>query len=524
MLAINVIKTKRAKFLLKLLSPLTLLSLLIIYLTLRVTIVPKTLRVAFPRDKEIYYYDPANIRYLSQYILTENLFSTLVYYNIHGELVSGLAEKFYWEGNEAYFKIRNDLKTIDGREITARDVETTFKRLAILGTNTHGNIKNILCGDKQINKLSDNCPNLRLKNDYLISISFKKKNPFLFSMLTATDFGIVPIGSIDNRTLAIKDYRNTSGPYFVDQYDNKGFFILSANKTNFLYSKDMPQKIEIIPSRINNKSISLELFKGNKVDMITTLDDSSELLRYAENNPKINLFKTVSMQLSAITFTPSAVTKFSRKERFIIAKKIKESVLPHLLKRAGAEETAQIFPTFGQGALYGHQLKILDEEMEKAAKSSFNKRIVAWNIPEVSIPDLKKALPSIEVKQINGLPGHIDYLKDGLKEPDLFFRESDTSVKEDINFFYYYMNNYFFVINGKDGNRWIDKYSQIENYYERMKMINDLHYQTLKEAITIPLVITPYVALSNKNWKFDFLNLHAGTTFWRLKWNWLTGF
>jgi len=479
------------------------------------------LKVAFPQTALIHEYDPAKIYYAHQYILLENLYCSLMNYSLTGELVSSIAERFEWIGSDAYFTLRKGLKTVDGHEINARDVEVSLKRLFILQSNTHGDLKKVLCGKSELKEIGDICPNLLVKDDYTVVMKLKKRDPFLFSMLTSADFSIIPRRAIDFKTLKILDYQNTSGPYYVRKDNGGGNIELEANLGHFYYSKDMPQKVKFIPSLIDGKSNSIRMFKEKKVDFVTTLDGSlaSEVLDSPKTRNDVNLFKSIPIKLIAITFTPAGESRFSVAERFTIASLAKKAVLPFYLNRKGAESTIQIFPSFGQGALTGGQINTLQKKFSLTKADTFKKRFTAWNFPKESLAELSRYFPNAEFKQVKGLPGRIDYKGNSLSEPELFLQWTDTSIKEDISFFSYYMTGYFFSIHGAAGAAWIKRYSETADLDRRMKMCNKLHYDTVSKAITVPLTLSPYVAFARKPWKFRFLTLHAGTTFWRLRCN-----
>jgi len=81
-------------------------------------------RVLFPvSDIPIAKYDPLKIHFSNQYNFFANIYSPLIEYNQSGEIVSGLAERFEWIGNEARFTIR-PVKTIDGHFNVVRSVKT----------------------------------------------------------------------------------------------------------------------------------------------------------------------------------------------------------------------------------------------------------------------------------------------------------------------------------------------------------------------------------------------------------------
>lgn len=478
------------------------------------------LRVAFPANDTLADYDPAKIYYAHQYILLENLYSQLVGYDTKGEIVSGIAERFEWVGNEVRFHIRKGLKTIDGHEITAHDAELSLKRLFILQSNTHGDISRALCGGKSIKTLTDKCENMRVEGSHTLTMLFPQKDPFLFSMLTSVDFSVLPKKSFDHKTLKIVDYRNTSGPYYAVNRSTPDGLELVANTGHFHYSDRMPAKVMLVPSLTDKKSLSLNFFKDNKVDMLTTAEiaGAEAIRKYAEDTNGVEIFKTIPINLAALTFTPTGVSRLTEEERFTIAALIKKTLLP-TMTAGGAEPTIQLFPPFGQGALSKSQLAAINDRFVKVTDTVFNKKFTVWNLPKDAWPALQKAFPNADFQYIMALPGHTDYKALGLEEPDLFFHRTDTSIKEDISFFSYYMSGYFFSIHGEEGATWVKKYSKTENLEDRMRMLNQLHYDTLARPTTVPLTFSPYVAIARQPWRLDFFNLHAGTTFWRMRCN-----
>ncbi len=228
-----------------------------------------TLKVAmFYETKKPSDIDPSRIHFSSEYLYLENIYSPLVEYNINGELVAGVSKSFRWEGNEAIFEIREDLYTADGYKITAYDVEKSFKRLFILSTNTHGNLKDMLCPNIELKSIGESCPNMEVRdNGKIFVMRFKKKHPFLFPMLTAIDFAVIPSISIDDKTLEIKDHRNTSGPYYVLSEDKLD---LQANQKHYHYNEKMPQKIIYVYPKEQTVDSMIDLLKSNEIDHIPT--------------------------------------------------------------------------------------------------------------------------------------------------------------------------------------------------------------------------------------------------------------
>ena len=139
------------------LANLTLLNVLGINMTLANE---NTVRISFPYNQQNFLIentDPAKIYSISDWDFSLNLYSRLVSFNAKGELVSGLAKKFYWKDDVAHFEIREDFQTIDGKTITPEDVVFSLKRLIKLNSNTHGKLENIICDFKQTDDINKSC-------------------------------------------------------------------------------------------------------------------------------------------------------------------------------------------------------------------------------------------------------------------------------------------------------------------------------------------------------------------------------
>jgi hypothetical protein len=208
--------------------------------------------------------------------------------------------------------------------------------------------------------------------------------------------------------------------------------------------------------------------------------------------------------------------KFTKEERFAVAAILKRTILPDLLSKVGHEETVQIFPELAYGRLEEAQLLKIQGILERPQQGKFAKKISIWNLPKEVWEQTKSVMPKAEFRHVMGLPGHIDYAKQGLSEPDLFYYNCDSSVKEDISYFSYYLNSYFFHINGGRGKAWVRAYSKELDTGKRLKMVNDLHYKTLLEGVTFPLAFKPYVAIARKPWTINYYKFDAGNRFWRV--------
>ncbi len=476
-----------------------------------------TLRVfLFASHRKPESFDTARIHFAPEYLFLENIYSTLVEYSPEGELVSGVAETFEWVGTEARFKIRENLVTIDGHKITGYDVENTIKRLFILSTNTHGNLKDMLCPSTKLRKISDACPGMQVRESgQLFVMKFQERKPFLFPMLSALDFGIIPAISIDSKTLKIIDYKNTSGPYYAPSKDG---IDLKANPRHYRYSKKIPQNIKYVYPIDKNKFNRIKDFTEGKIDHIPTIGSiPGVLIPYAATNKAVTLHVTYPFRLTFFAFTRKGRNRLSERERFEIGNLVRKTVLPRYLNIQGYEPTQQIFPVFGEGVLSIEQSSSIKAKAESfGTPDCIKMKMTAWNFPEADLPALKAAFPNTKFISSPGIPGLIDYTKERFEEPDFYFCITDMSFQEDISLLSYHLNLDFFSVTGEGAKKWANEYSSIPDKSKRIEKLNKLHFQTLKEGVAIPLVFSSYAAILRKPWVFGLSRYYANNPLWRI--------
>lgn len=474
-----------------------------------------TLKVAmFYETKKPSDIDPSRIHFSSEYLYLENIYSPLVEYNINGELVAGVSKSFRWEGNEAIFEIREDLYTADGYKITAYDVEKSFKRLFILSTNTHGNLKDMLCPNIELKSIGESCPNMEVRdNGKIFVMRFKKKHPFLFPMLTAIDFAVIPSISIDDKTLEIKDHRNTSGPYYVLSEDKLD---LQANQKHYHYNEKMPQKIIYVYPKEQTVDSMIDLLKSNEIDHIPTGGVGTyPLIKFHRENRDINIHLTYPFKLFMLGFTNKGIKRFDSIKRFKIGLIMRQLFLPRYQPSQEFIPTYQIFPVISEGNLASEQLNKLISKINSIKLPGIIKdKISILNSPE--IPELKEVFPNIKYVYLKGIYGKIDFKKEKIDEPDLFFFITDMSFQEDINLLTYSINANIFKVRNNEAKLWLKDYMETDDKSERIKKLNKLHYETLSEGYVFPIVFAPYAAILRKPWKFGLSKYYANNPIWRI--------
>lgn len=486
------------------------------------TMADMTIKMPFPERKGMCDYDPAGIHFSQEYNFLVNIYSPLVEYSAAGHLVSGVAEKFEWFGTEAHFTIRDSLRTIDGRQITAEDAEASFKRLFVLASNTHGDLKDMVCRGAKLKSMQDPCPGMFVSADKRkLIFRFEEKKIFLFQMLASIDFSVIPRDSFDGKSLKIIDYRNTSGPYYVKNDRGDGNIELAANPSHFHFSKDIPQTVVCVPVNPKTPESTLTLFDEGKINHIGTFRFSAEkLLNYAAGRKDVAVHATYPNRLFWFSFTKKGRSKFSVQQRLALGKAVRREMVGTLPSHPGFEAVEQLFPALGDATLTESHLVQLREAFKAAPEDiSINRPLVvwAWSMSKENQEILKKFLPSAKiVTDVLKLPGAVDYKKEGLEEPEIWFLSGDTSHKEDITFFSYYMNYEFLHVYGEEGKNWLRKYMSTEDRAARLAMAEKLQFETLINGEVIPLLANSYVSIVKKPWSFKYSKFSATNFVWRL--------
>ncbi|MFN3454638.1 MAG: ABC transporter substrate-binding protein [Pseudobdellovibrio sp.] len=484
------------------------------------------LRVAFPYFYSANSYDPINITLAPQYALLENLYSPLIELSPKGDLQSSIAEDFNWVDNELQFKIRSNLKTIDGYIITAKDVEFSLKRLMVLTGNSHGNLKDILCPDVELKNITDNCPNLEVRNDNLVIFKPEKKDVFLVKMLTAIDFAIIPEKSVDKKTLKIIDYRNTSGPYYVEKDSDKGDLVLAANKLHYHYSKKIPQIIKLVPTPQENENNSLEDYKANKVDFITEADSikSDKITEYAKSDSNSTLHATANIRMYVASFTQRGLQKFTDNQRFILGNSLKKIYNNIFLGRGLYQESYQFFPTFGEGGISEEDKTTLSHKYKDALDKIEELPLdMPLRIGYIRMGDMQEIEKAFKEKFKNAkffetkrsLVAKLDIHDEQM--PDIVLAGPDTGFLEDIGLISYTLNMGILGLPKKEASDWLKDYMENLNKTERIKKLQQLHFESLIKPSVIPLISAPYVALVRKPWKSKLPNYFANNSLWLLE-------
>jgi len=459
-------------------------------------------------------YDPAKKLNSASYFLLENIYSPLLEYSPENELVSGLAKRFEWAGPEARFYLRDDVRTVDGQPIDARDAEISLKRQFIRGGPGAEVLRVMLCGKRKPQSLADACEGLEVReNGRLLVMRFKAKNTFLFHLLTDISYAVIPRASIDKVDLTIRDYRNTSGPYYIYSEAAGGNMELRPNPAHYRFSKAMPQRVRIVPldGHKKNKEILESLSKG-EVDylgggIVRSPDDKFD---FAKKNRDFNLYLSQPIRMLFVVFSGHGMKSLSKDERLFIGRKLRE-IYP--VRHKISETPEQIFKL--EGLLTREQLLNFREALGRPAEKVLAKRLetkMLYGYYWLDESDIRKWFPNAVYSDREPFRSRKE-----IPPEDFSLLGCEIGFQDDVGLISYFMRLDFFAMSEKEKAAWLLRYMKNADRAERDRMLRDLQYRTMMDAKVIPLAVLPYASLSRKPWKPRYPSALAGDPLWRLR-------
>ena len=471
-----------------------------------------------PRDA-----DPAHILFNTTWGHLENLASPLVEWSPEGQIRSGAAQSFEWHGDELHLHMRDNYRTVDGVEITADDAAFSLKRLIVLAKNTHGFIADFLCGDKDLKSVSDDCQGIKVKGNTLILVPLRGKD-FLLRMLAAMDFVVLLRSQVDPETLAIISFRNTSGPYRLEE-DQSGDLSYVANKSHWHYSARMPQKADLVrynpkaaPRSPSNRPV-FELLADGKTDIVINFSsDRPDLyLEASRSVPGVSLVPTLDIGRLIAVFTPRGISELSRQQRIAIGKAIRAAVIDVIVKDDGVNKPVeQFFASFGDGSLTSAQLNEvrLTFDAVEADQLGDGIRIALPGSMTHLFSQFKSKIPHADCRM--DTIDYIDGVADG--EPHVYIISTDTGWTEDLGLLSYAINmKYFFPSDQTNGQNWLREYVDIEDKETRLESLRLLHLKALTDPWVVPIASQEYFTLVRSPWTYHGPKLFNSGALWHLR-------
>ena len=454
--------------------------------------------------------DPAEVQSANQGILVDNLFSRLVEYDSAGQIQAGVATKFYWEDSSLVFEFGTKVKTLSGHYIDAEDAATSLRRLLKLDSNTHINLKLFLCDINYTEEVFSDCDAIKVKNNKLILTPNNPKfKPFLLKALTSIDFGIIPVQQIDKKTLDISSLKETSGAYYLDYQDDQKWIL----KTNTHYNIKKTTPKEIILVNLAGNDIWDHLVE-NKVDVVTTLNTvDSDILNRIKTIPNLSISETMDIRLFFIKFSPRALRDFTSEQRLYLGERFRNVMTLNYKLPIDSKPTNQFFLDLGYGHLSKEQEQKISSLRQNSKPGVFERKPKFYLYKSLE----KKFAPFKEIQEIDPqLTDLRPYMQKPEDRLDVYTGNTDTAYEESLAVLGYNFTQGTFGLNEAQSNEWIKKYIDTDNEQERFLMIQDLHYETLVNGVTVPLFKAPYTAVARNHFKVNLSKIFASTQFWRI--------
>lgn len=470
----------------------------------------REIRVAFPYANSITRFNPQVINVNSEANLARNLYSRLVEYDRDGKIEPSLASDIYVENGKVVLEIRQDVKTVDGQVVGAADVLFTLNNIVKGDKNTHGSLKSLL----EIRE-GDRVEDFIWRDGETVYIRPRRSTntEFVVPILASTDYSIVPNQS--RKADGIKDYRNTSGVYYIREDAADGSLLLAANPNHYYYSKNIPQLIRLVPETGDK---ALQSFEDGKIDFIVTINGGKPS-RYKEVSAKVDksvIRQTEGIQLTVLKTTVAGRERFTADELVYIGQKIKEVLLKKEAYLDGGELTAQFFPHLGEGRLSESQSRELADRLKRVLTGSgpqgkVFKLAVGPHEYETRKSDFAH-LPYIEVVSSKVVPWALPRNE----SPDGYVVRTDSSFYESLSLISYSFATGTFG-RKSDGETWVSDYMSISDKAQRVLKLQDLHYQVLMDGYVTPIMFNSYMTLTRDPLQFEISRFYAGTKFWKLK-------
>lgn len=455
--------------------------------------------------------DPTNVVDAQQSNLLRSLYSTLLYFDTNGRIRVGAAEKFEVKENTIRFYMRKDLKTSAGDLLTAKDVYLSFKRLLVLNKNTHGKLTDFIKCDLVPKAITSECDGIRFEeNIFEIDLKEAKYVSYFLPVLASPDFSILPEKAVDyTGSLKIKNYRNTSGPYYVDTV-NQGKTVFRVNKGHYLIDERNPEIIEFIAAGDDRN----ERFKNGEFDVIPTyhtiylpdIERLGDLSRY-------NIHQTMPIKLFKVSFTPKGRKNLSREERLSIGAQLKKSFCTSFPGYKDFKPTNDFFTVVGEGSLSSEQQKKIEESYSKFEKA-LNREITAdisvtWAEKAKSIVEKIPHMKFVELTITNGTLVE--------PSPDAYVISTDAGGFDNISLLSYLQSLGELGMTDSEFSSWLSDYFDTTDTSARLDKFRDLHFNMLYNAHVIPIGVEPYYGIARKPWKIEAYQMFAGSPFWTIK-------
>lgn len=476
----------------------------------------RILRTAFTRANKFESMDTCSIEMVGDYRVLETLYSPLIQFSrVNGQLYTSAAEYYEIKDNWIHFKIREDIVTVDGYRVSAKDAAFSLKRLLLCNSNMHGKVAHFL-DVGPIQSINDDVDGIHAEGMQL-NLRIKAAPQLVLSFLSTIDFAIIPIKSVDPTTLRIKEKRNTTGPYYLKEGDDRLLFTLQAQKNHWALTDESPEKIEVL--KIESAADIPNAFIHNRIDFVgqsIEVDDDKKIEIFNSKAGKdIQLHVTDPLFLMGFEFTEKGL-KLSPKERRFITARIQSLFTKNHLPKINqinslAEASTTIVVDYGFGGL--KRLKLSDcipEQPDKIGKIriAVHPSVVDSYRESLKEPDLIEVVPLDLSKSMKELRSSTEF--------ELLHSVFDIANKEDTSLISMLFKKGLFPF--QEESTFMESYLKEPSEQHREEMFEALHFKALcTDPTIIPLARLRSVSISQNGWHIPFHPAIIGTPFFDLR-------
>jgi len=450
--------------------------------------------------------DPTKISYSSFYYLLEQVTSPLIEFNSRGELVSGLAKTFTWEGNILVLRLREDYRTIDGHEVTADDVIFSLKRAFQSKKNSFGQDSAAFCGDDG----SDLCTNISAPDKHTVKIRAEHGRDHLVKLLAVINYGILRQDQVSAENKVI-DFRNSTGPYSLSSIESDGTIHLAANPSHWHYSSKMPQTVTFLPTAIDSatgvRASSFTEFEQGRADFIPSFaaQETDKFVALGTRDDA-RLREVTGLMGILLVFTERGKQELTAEQRFSVGRKVKQSLQSRLLgKVPGSEPCDQFFGELRKEGLSEDQAKELNQRFEQAPES--------WGT-KVKISTFPGGLGNTYLPPLQGIEGlevASDFLEFDFRQesdfeegfPHAYIVMTSLIWRETVSHLTYTMERKYYPFEKEQALSHLRDFVRTESGAERQNKLRNFQYASLAEPIVVPIFNIANYTIVRSNWLHD---------------------
>lgn len=444
------------------------------------------------------------------YQMIINLNLTLVTYDKDTNLVTLLADDYDIQDRTIIFHLKKGVKTISGHEIKAIDAEVSLKRV-IAAKASHSRLAELLCPDIDNNY----CSNIN-SSGYELKLTAQRKSyiPFILNLLASADNVIMPLTALDSSlpSSRIVNFKETSGPYYInfDKLENKPLdsIELHVNPNHFLYKNSLAKKVTYTLIKENDLISDSKLNKNfNYIHNVYSVsNDNIDKISNPESN--LSFYSTNPLRNSMIFTTLIAKEKFTSHDLLYHSLYIKKEILKsHNTYPNIRQLQVEFFTTGSDGSLRSEQLKSLLEKYAEVSSSrpekpSFTLGLYPGNFKKFShLFRDNKNITLIEITEPS-LKSKVDF----------YISTVDSNVEESLDILEYNKNFGIFKVTDAEVKNYIDT----ESKTERIKILQNVHFNSLMSGYCLILGSSPYVTILSKDWHADPSSIQVGFPVWKI--------